>query len=161
SEAPVSDEAPKPSSVEHASPIEHQRPDVPEAPESETDTDNEGAPDQSIDERVSPVEHRTAATRRDANLKAMSLAADLEAHPHPLTDEERGTLLEYSDWGGVGIGKWASKFPPGFPVPEKRQLIHAYFTPPAVCAEIARIVKPLLPDFVSTDGKVHALEPSA
>ena len=46
-------------------------------------------------------------------------------------------------------------------MPEKRQLIHAYFTPPAVCAEIARIVKPRLPELMSVDGKVHALEPSA
>jgi SNF2-related domain/N-6 DNA Methylase/Helicase conserved C-terminal domain len=111
-------------------------------------------------EVLSPVEHRTAAARGDANIKAMWLAADLEAHPRPLTNEDRLTLAAYSDWGGVGIKKALAKFPPGFPVPEPRQLIHAYFTPPAVCAEIARVVRPLLPDLVATDGRVHALEPA-
>jgi predicted RNA methylase len=151
---------PKPEPLAEESTPSH----APSAEEEQSEAlpeDDEDTPEPAIVERASPVEHRTAAARRDANIKAMVLAADLESHPHPLTEEERRTLLEYSDWGGVGIGKWASRFPPGFPVPEKRQLIHAYFTPPAVCAEIARIVKPLLPGLVSTDGKVHALEPAA
>ena len=132
----------------------------PEQTEALTE-DDEDAPESSDIEPASPVERRTIAARRDANIKAMWLASELEEHPRPLTSEDRRTLLEYSDWGGVGIGKWAKKFPPGFPVPEKRQLIHAYFTPPRVCAEIARVVQPLLPSLQSSDGKVHALEPSA
>ncbi len=90
----------------------------------------------------------------------MWLAADLEVRPRPLTDADRLMLAAYSDWGGVGIKKALAKFPPGFPVPEARQLIHAYFTPPAVCAEIARVVRPLLPDLMATDGRIHALEPA-
>ena len=113
-----------------------------------------------VDDEISPVEHRTAAARRDANLKAMVLAAELEARPRALTDADRLTLAAYSDWGGIGIQKAQAKFPPGFPVPEARQLIHAYFTPPRVCAEIARVVRPLLPGLVATDGRVHALEPA-
>jgi hypothetical protein len=109
---------------------------------------------------LEPVEHRTAAARRDANIKAMWLAADLEAHPRPLTDDDRLTLAAYSDWGGIGIAKSLDKFPPGFDAPDTRQLIHAYFTPPRVCAEIARLVQPLLPGLVATDGRVHALEPA-
>jgi predicted RNA methylase len=122
--------------------------------------DDPAPADPSLVETLSPVEHRTAAARRDANLKAMWLAADLEAQPRPLSNDDRLVLAAYSDWGGIGIQKSADKFPPGFPVPEARQLIHAYFTPPAVCAEIARLVRPLLPDLVATDGRVHALEPA-
>ncbi len=114
----------------------------------------------SIAEVLSPVEHRTAAQRREANIQAMWLAADLEKRPRSLTKQDRLTLLEYSDWGGVGLDKARDYFPPTFPVPEQRQLIHAYFTPPAVCAEIARVVRPLLAGLASTDGKIHALEPS-
>ncbi|MEP7123119.1 MAG: SNF2-related protein, partial [Byssovorax sp.] len=109
---------------------------------------------------LSPIEHRTAAARRDANIKAMWLAADLEAHPRSLTDADRLILAAYSDWGGIGIKKALDKFPPGFDVPDARQLIHAYFTPPRVCAEIARLVQPLLAGLVATDGRVHALEPA-
>jgi predicted RNA methylase len=129
----------------------------------ETPATDDEASEPSVVELLSPVEHRTAARRREANIKAMWLAAELEANPRPLTTADRETLLEYSDWGGIGEGieKYVDRFPPGFPVPEKRQLIHAYFTPPAVCAEIARVVRPLLPGLVATDGKVHALEPSA
>ncbi|MFS8065297.1 MAG: SNF2-related protein [Byssovorax sp.] len=130
------------------------------APKGVEPSDPEEPPAPSLVEALSPVEHRTAAARRDANLKAMWLAADLEAHPRPLTDADRLTLAAYSDWGGIGIQKAQDKFPPGFPVPEPRQLIHAYFTPPAVCAEIARVVRPLLADLVGRDGRVHALEPA-
>jgi hypothetical protein len=157
------DEEPLPSTP---SPAEgtppHRAIEAPAAPlESDDETDDEDAPEPGLVERLAPVEHRTAAKRRNANIKAMWLAAELEAHPRPLTVEDRRTLLEYSDWGGVGVEHWADRFPPGFPVPEARQLIHAYFTPPAVCAEIARVLKPMLPALVSTDGKVHALEPAA
>jgi superfamily II DNA or RNA helicase len=118
----------------------------------------EAAP--SLVEVLSPIEHRTASARRDANIKAMWLAADLEAHPRPLADEDRLILAAYSDWGGIGLQKSLDKFPPGFDIPDTRQLIHAYFTPPAICAEIARLVQPLLGGLVATDGRVHALEPA-
>ena len=130
------------------------------APHEAEDEAEAEADESTLVEALSPVEHRTAAARRDANLKAMWLAASLETRPRPLTNEDRLTLAAYSDWGGVGIKKALAKFPPGFPVPEPRQLIHAYFTPPAVCAEIARVVRPLLPELVATDGRVHALEPA-
>jgi superfamily II DNA or RNA helicase/predicted RNA methylase len=116
--------------------------------------------DEPASHALSPIEHRTAAARRDANIKAMWLAADLETHPRPLTDDDRLTLAAYSDWGGIGLAKSLDKFPPGFDAPDTRQLIHAYFTPPRVCAEIARLVQPLLPGLVATDGRVHALEPA-
>jgi superfamily II DNA or RNA helicase/predicted RNA methylase len=125
-----------------------------------SDAPDHSPPAPSLVEVLSPVEHRTAAARRDANIKAMWLAADLEAHPRALTDEDRLVLAAYSDWGGIGIQKSLDKFPPGFDVPDPRQLIHAYFTPPAICAEIARLVQPLLADLVATDGRVHALEPA-
>jgi predicted RNA methylase len=134
------------------------------ANEARSETPTEGADsteaEPSVIEVLSPVEHRTAAARRDANIKAMWLAADLEAHPRPLTDDDRLVLAAYSDWGGIGLQKSLDKFPPGFDIPDTRQLIHAYFTPPAICAEIARLVQPLLADLVATDGRVHALEPA-
>jgi superfamily II DNA or RNA helicase len=117
--------------------------------------------DEAVSDIYAPVEHRTAAARRDANIKAMWLASDLEARPRPLTNDDRLVLAAYSDWGGLGIEKAARKFPPGFPVPEKRQLIHAYFTPPFVCSEIARVTRPLIAGLDGKEeGRIHALEPS-
>src|SRR5262249_24080874 len=43
----------------------------------------------------------------------------------------------------------------------KRALIHEYYTPAVLCAEVARVVRPLLPGLANEDGHVWALEPSA
>jgi hypothetical protein len=146
------------------------------SPTDDEDEDEDEAPaepspapaEPSIVEAIEPFEHRTAAKRRDANIRAMWLVYRREQYEHehgelpPLTDDEKLTIAEYSDWGGIGtIEKFKDKFPPGFPVPEKRQLIHAYYTPPSVANEIARVVRPLLPGLAATDGNVHALEPAA
>jgi superfamily II DNA or RNA helicase len=106
-------------------------------------------------------EHRHVAARRDANIAAMALAADLQRTPRPLTDHDKLVLASYSGWGGLSIEESASRFPEGFPVPEARGLIHEYYTPSRVCSEVARVVAPLLPALVGGDGLVHALEPSA
>ncbi len=103
----------------------------------------------------------TAAKRTAANLAAMVLAARLESERRPPTAQERATLRGYSGWGGLSIEGAASRFPPGFPVPEARGLIHEYYTPSKVAAEIARIVQGRLDTLPDEEGVIHALEPSA
>ncbi len=103
----------------------------------------------------------TVAKRTAANLAAMALAARLESERRAPTAEERLVLRAYSGWGGLSIEGAASRFPEGFPVPEARGLIHEYYTPSKVAAEIARVVRDLLPTLPGEEGVVHALEPSA
>ncbi len=103
----------------------------------------------------------TAGKRTAANLAAMVVAAKLGTERRAPTTQERQTLRAYSGWGGLSIEGAASKFPPGFPVPEVRGLIHEYYTPSKVAAEIARVVRDLVPTLPDEEGVIHALEPSA
>ncbi|RME20899.1 MAG: hypothetical protein D6798_19400, partial [Deltaproteobacteria bacterium] len=103
-------------------------------------------------------EEWTASRRTAANLAAMRVAASTP--PDRMTDEDRRILAGYSGWGGLSIEKVADKFPAGFPVPEVRGLIHEYYTPSKVAAEVARVVRPLLPELAER-GVVLALEPAA
>lgn len=122
---------------------------------------------------------RERKERAEANLRAMSIlagihwaddnlglpwqeavqreAADIEA----LSEASRSALRRYSGWGGVGIQKYTNRFPANFPKPEAEGLIHEYYTPSFVAEAIGRAIAPLLPGLVATDGKIHALEPSA
>jgi hypothetical protein len=106
-----------------------------------------------------PPELWTAAKRTAANLRAMELAA--AKHPDAMDAADRRVLAAYSGWGGLSIDKVADRFPAGFPAPEARGLIHEYYTPSTVCSEVARLVRPLLPQLAGDDGKVLTLEPSA
>jgi len=81
--------------------------------------------------------------------------------PADMTAADRRVVAGYSGWGGLSIEGAAAQFPPGFPVPEARGLIHEYYTPSKVTAEVARVVKPLLPEIGGDDGVILALEPSA
>jgi len=45
----------------------------------------------------------------------------------PYTDIERLQLRRYTGWGGLKLGKVAKRFPDGFPVPERRALVHEYY----------------------------------
>ncbi len=94
-----------------------------------------------------------------ANLAAMRLAAT--RRPEDLTAADRATLAAYSGWGGLSIQAVAAEFPPGFPAPEARGLIHEYYTPTLVAREVARVIRPLLSDLPKVDGALLALEPSA
>ncbi|MFH1467822.1 MAG: SNF2-related protein [Pseudomonadota bacterium] len=105
-----------------------------------------------------PPELWTPSQRTAANLKAMEIAA--AKHPEAMTAEDRTALAAYSGWGGLSIDAVRDRFPPGFPIPEQRGLVHEYYTPSRVCAEVARVVRPLLPE-LSVEGRVLALEPSA
>lgn len=81
--------------------------------------------------------------------------------PDRLTDVDRRTLAGYSGWGGLSIAKAKHHFPPDFPAPEPRGLIHEYYTPSRVTDEVGRIHRPLLPELAGPDGTALALEPSA
>ena len=77
---------------------------------------------------ASPVEDIpefwTAAKRTAANVAAMAMAANLYAQKRAPNAEERSVLAGYSGWGGLSIQAAAGRFPPGFPPPEERGLIH-------------------------------------
>lgn len=103
----------------------------------------------------------TAPQRESVNLCAMTIATERE--PSTLTDQERAVIAAYSGWGGLSLDKARPLFPPSFPAPKSEGLIHEYYTPEALVAEIVRVLKPRmdkLPVF-GEDGKVIALEPSA
>ncbi|MFH1464556.1 MAG: Eco57I restriction-modification methylase domain-containing protein, partial [Pseudomonadota bacterium] len=106
-----------------------------------------------------PPELWTPAKRTAANLRAMELAAS--KRPQDMDAADRRVLAAYSGWGGLSIDKVADRFPAGFPVPEARGLIHEYYTPSKVCAEVARLLRPLVPALARRDGEVLTLEPSA
>jgi len=106
-----------------------------------------------------PPELWTASKRTAANLAAMRVAASTP--PDQLTATDRRTLAGYSGWGGLSIDKVKGQFPAGFPVPEARGLIHEYYTPSKVTDEVARVIRPLLPELAGPDGTVLTLEPSA
>src|SRR5262249_17363469 len=97
--------------------------------------------------------------RTRANLAAMKVVASKP--PGEMAAADRRALAAYSGWGGISIAAVADQFPPGFPGPEVRGLIHEYYTPTKVAREVARVVRPLIEDLPKSDGVVLALEPSA
>ncbi len=104
------------------------------------------------------------AERLNANVAAMTLAAGKPTGK--LSASQRRVLAGYSGWGGLSLQRAARHFtalPDTFPRPEKRGLIHEYYTPSVVAEAVAEAVAPLvrwLPGDAET-GKVLALEPSA
>ncbi len=105
-----------------------------------------------------PPELWTAKDRTQANLAAMRIAAS--KRPEQMTAEDKRVLAGYSGWGGLSIDAHKDEFPAGFPVPEVRGLIHEYYTPSKVCAEITRVIRPMLEGLASS-GSLLALEPAA
>ena len=109
-----------------------------------------------------PEEFAQKKSRTEANLAAMQLAATLRREPRPPSNHELLVLGSYSGWGGLSIQEAESRFPADFPRPETRGLIHEYYTSARVCAEVARVLKPLLPALATAGGgSIAALEPSA
>jgi len=100
----------------------------------------------------------TESRRMAANLEAMQLLASKP--PGSLTVDDRRVLARYSGWGGLSIDKAQAAFPPSLQV-DTRGLIHEYYTPSPLVAEIARVTRPLLADLVGLDGVIRAIEPSA
>jgi hypothetical protein len=82
----------------------------------------------------------TESRRMAANLEAMQLLVSKPAGSH--TVEDRRVLARYSGWGGLSIDKAQAAFPPSLQV-DTRDLIHAYYTPSPLVAEIARVTRPL------------------
>ncbi len=66
----------------------------------------------------------TASRRTAGNIAAMATAANLYAQKRAPNADERTVIAGYSGWGGLSIQGATAKFPPGFPVPEERGLIH-------------------------------------
>lgn len=98
--------------------------------------------------------------RAEANLAAMRLLA--QRGETPLSAADRLVVGRYSGWGGVGLARYAERFPEGFPVPEARGLVHEYYTPSKVwrgIAEMLRRQRFVLP--AGSDGLINTLEPSA
>jgi len=96
----------------------------------------------------------TALERTEANLHAMTIMA----RGAPYTDIERLQLRRYTGWGGLTLAKVAKRFPDSFPVPERRALVHEYYTQERVwkaALEAAHRVR-LIPE-----GPIRGLEPSA
>ena len=93
--------------------------------------------------------------RTDANLQSILLLAS----GVPITTAaQRLVLAGYTGWGGLSIERVADRIPPGWQ-PSSEALIHEYYTPPLLCFELARVMRPLI---ARLGGKeVRALEPSA
>ena len=96
-----------------------------------------------------------ARARTDANLQAILLLAS----GVPITTEaQRLVLAGYTGWGGLSIERVADRIPRGWQ-PSSEALIHEYYTPPLLCFEVARVMRPLV---ARLGGKeIRALEPSA
>ena len=105
--------------------------------------------DRYADTYAQPPDLWAASQRTAANLAAMRLAAS--KRPDEMSAQDRAALAAYSGWGGLSIQAVASQFPTGFPVPEERGLIHEYYTPTKVAREVARVIRPLLPELPSEE----------
>lgn len=93
--------------------------------------------------------------RTEVNLQALELLSKLRAAPRAVTSpHERRLLASYSGWGGLSIDRVANRFPVGFPTPEKRGLVHEYYTPKRVWQDVVAH----LPESVRAEA---ILEPSA
>ncbi|MFO0572375.1 MAG: SNF2-related protein [Polyangia bacterium] len=103
-----------------------------------------------------PPDLRSAAERTAANLRAIHILASGSA----ILPEERELLRQYSGWGGLSIKGIEGQVPEAW-LPEKRGLIHEYYTPTRVARAIAEALRPRLADLVNEDGQILALEPSA
>lgn len=97
----------------------------------------------------------TAKERTEVNLQVLQVLAKLRAAPRNVTSaNELRLLASYSGWGGLSVERVASRFPAGFPPPEKRGLVHEYYTPFQVWRDIVNhLPQSFRPDSV--------LEPSA
>ena len=98
----------------------------------------------------------SARERTRVNLAAMQFLADGR---QVRTDADRALLRGYSGWGGLSLAKVAASFPPGFPVPEARGLVHEYYTPlRGWRAVLDHVLGPGGP--LHGESSVRALEPS-
>jgi hypothetical protein len=107
-------------------------------------------------EAIESFELRSAADRTAANIAAVQLLTSEKA----LTDGDRGMLRRYTGWGGLSVKRAAKLLPKGW-VPDKRAMIHEFYTPELVANAIAQALLPFQPELVGEAGTITALEPSA
>ena len=124
---------------------ETQPPPAPEKIDVPVDVPVDAPPD------LWPVAARTAANVR---------AIEILASGREIGAEDRTALLRYSGWGGLSIERVAAQLPEVFR-PERRGMIHEFYTPTIVAQAIAQVLRPMLPNLPRHDGSVWALEPSA
>ena len=115
------------------------------------------APPPTTERPTWPPAPEKAPARTRANLQAIRIAHTLQAHDTHPTPQERTTLLQYSGWGGLSIEKVQNDWPDPVPLPTSQSLVHEYYTPWQVCADITAAVERLLPGV----APIRALEPSA
>ena len=101
-------------------------------------------------------EARDPKERTEHNLQAISLLAG----GTPIDGPAREKLARYSGFGGLSIDRIAERLPAQWQ-PEADGLIHEYYTPPLLCRELARVLRPYIARIPTEDGIVQALEPSA
>ena len=94
--------------------------------------------------------------RTQGNLAAISVLASGQS----MGPNERRTLAGYTGWGGLSIEKVADRLPPQW-TPDSSALIHEYYTPPSLCLEVARVLRPYVESAQRSHGSLMALEPSA
>ena len=107
-------------------------------------------------EQSESFELRTAAERTTANMEAVQLLTSGQT----LTDADRLKLRRYTGWGGLSVKRAAKVLPAGW-VPDKRAMIHEFYTPELVANAIAQALLPFQPELVGETGHIGALEPSA
>ncbi len=103
-----------------------------------------------------PEAPETPAARTRGNILAVQLAHALERSGTTPTAAQVQRMRQYSGWGGLSIDKVRDDWPAGIPLPNKRALVHEYYTPWKVCADITAAVRRLV-----KPGAIQALEPSA
>ncbi len=108
---------------------------------------------------VEAPELLTPAKRTKANLAAMAVIAKL-LRGDSADAAEKAILGAYSGWGGLSI-RDVTTWPEGVPIPEKQGLVHEYYTPTRLWAEVARNLEPYRAELKKPTGVVRALEPSA
>jgi len=110
-----------------------------------------------------PAEITGEKKRERHNLEAMRLVTSKS--PSGMTDEDKTVLAAYSGWGGLSIAKNDDEMekilPAGFR-PEKRGLIHEYYTPPHLAEDLARFMSTIINDLYEKHGEpLVCLEPAA
>lgn len=111
-----------------------------------------------VDSAKRPPDLWTPRQRAAANIAAMQLLAEQKPE---WTDADRRVFAQYSGWGGLSLRDVASQFPKTLPMPEKRGLIHEYYTPSIVTDAIAKAMQGAINKLPSLGGRVITLEPSA
>ena len=94
--------------------------------------------------------------RTNANVEAIQILTSKASW----NEADREKLRRYTGWGGLSIRRAAKDLPSGW-IPEKKALIHEYYTPERVANAIAQTLLPYQTELAQSEGHIIALEPSA